>query len=86
MHCGFQFSVPDNRIAASGGLEPSPGVCGIIFYRSSDAEPRGTGLKVLLMQNFQTAATVLTHPGRPHLRILPNAGQGYESGTAENAA
>jgi hypothetical protein len=43
-------------------------------------------LKVLLMQNFQTAATVLTHPGRPHLRILPNAGQGYESGTAENAA
>ncbi|MCI6755299.1 MAG: hypothetical protein MR607_00040 [Lachnospiraceae bacterium] len=35
-------------------------------------------LKVLLMQNLQTAATVLTHrlphSAKPHARILPNAG------------
>ena len=54
------------------------------------ARHREMGLKVLLMQNFQTAAKVLAyrlpHSAKPHLRILPNAGQGYESGTAENAA
>ncbi len=35
-------------------------------------------LKVLLMQNFQTAATVLTHrlphSAKPHARILPQRG------------
>jgi hypothetical protein len=39
---------------------------------------RGISLKVLLMQNFQTAATVLTHrlphSAKPHARILPQRG------------
>ena len=39
------------------------------------------GLKVLLMQNFQTAAKVLAyrlpHSAKPHLRILPQRGEGF---------
>ena len=48
--------------------------------RTVDAEgaaenaARGIGLNILLMQNIQTAASVLTHSAKPHSRILPQRG------------
>jgi len=45
---------------------------------AAECAARGVSLKVLLMQNFQTAATVLTHrlphSAKPHARILPQRG------------
>lgn len=50
---------------------------------------RGIGLKVLLMQNFQTAATVLTHrlpqSAKPHSQILPQRGRSMTEEQYEQA-